>query len=221
MARDPLEIADNLRAAGDQVEFVRGEAHQGQIALEAAALVQHPRINRLPRRRIDVVAAEALQNVGGIRSFENEFPEAGKVKNRDVLARRAMFGRMAREPLLPAERIFHHRSYAVSRKPVRSFPAILGAEAGALRDQAIVQRSLAQATAGFVFAIGPRHLVMQAKDFGHAFAQKGEVVGPRREAADVHRPEVDCGLAGDDPFGEIFSRAARAGDADGVESGGH
>src|SRR6185503_10543588 len=72
---------------------------------------------------------------------------------------------------------------------------------------------------GGEFAIRPCHLVMKAQDFGYALAQERAVVRPWGEAPDVHTPKIDGRLSFDHPFGEVFSSAARTGDADRVESG--
>src|ERR1051326_3694975 len=99
-------------------------------------------------------------------------------------------------------------------------PAVLGAEAGAAGGQAIMDGAFANAPAGFEFAVGPGHLVVEPEHLGDAFPEEGPVIGPGPETADVDRPQVEGGLAVDDPFGEVFPGAAGAGDADGVEAGG-
>src|SRR5438445_4834065 len=106
------------------------------------------------------------------------------------------------------------------RKPVRAFPSILHAKTGDPRGQPVVQWSFAQAATSFKFTIGPGHLVVQTENLRDALTQKGAVVRPRSETANVHRPKVNRGLSFDDPFGKIFSRSAGARDADGVEAGG-
>src|SRR5439155_11020178 len=125
--------------------------------------------------------------------------------------------------VLPAKAVFHFRLVGKgpgrvwTGKPVRSFPTVLHTETGALGAERVVQWSLAQAASSFHFAVGPGHLVMQAKHLGDALAEERSIVRPRREAADIDGPQVQGGLAFEHPFGEIFSGAARAGDAHGVE----
>src|SRR5262249_23983788 len=96
---------------------------------------------------------------------------------------------------------------AIARKPVRPFPAVFRAEARPAFSKLLVKRTLAQATSGFEFAIRPCHLIMQAQDFGDAFAQESAVVRPGGESANIHRPEVHRLLASQHPFSEIFSSA--------------
>ncbi len=61
---------------------------------------------------------------------------------------------------------------------------------------------------------------MQAQSLHRALAQIRAVAVKSGEAADVDIPQVDAGLAADDPFGEQPARAAGVGDAGGVEPGG-
>src|SRR6266404_2890154 len=80
-------------------------------------------------------------------------------------------------------------------EPVGSFPTVFDAEAGALCGEAIVERGLAHAAAGFQLAIRPGHLIMQAEDFRDPLAQEGPIVGPGSEATNVDGPEIHGLLA--------------------------
>src|SRR5262245_54794557 len=62
---------------------------------------------------------------------------------------------------------------------------------------------------------------MQAEDLGDTLAKKSEIVRPRREAANINGPQIHGGLSLSHPLSEIFSRAARAGNAHRVEAGGN
>src|SRR5216117_2772215 len=103
-------------------------------------------------------------------------------------------------------------------EPVRAFPSVLDAEAGSLRGEPVMQRCPAKTAAGFELAIWPGHLIVQPEHLRHALAEKDPVVRPRAETADVHRPEIQSGLPFDKPLREIFSSAASARDANGVEA---
>src|ERR1041385_6466434 len=101
-----------------------------------------------------------------------------------------MFGRVAVEPVLPAERVFDFWLDSITGEPVWTLPAIFDAEASALDCQPVVKRTLAQAASRFVFTVRPGHLIMKPKDFGHSFAQESSVIRPWSEASYVHRPKI-------------------------------
>src|SRR5262249_43892948 len=138
-------------------------------------------------------------------SFADEFGKTGLIKQRDLLARGLVFGAVASEPVLPPERILRRRLYALTRKPIRTFPARFHAEARSVDRQPRVQRSRTQAASSLKLAIGPRRLVMQAQHLRHPLTQERAVIGPGSEAANIDRPQVQSGLPFDHPFGEIFS----------------
>src|SRR5262249_14394819 len=62
--------------------------------------------------------------------------------------------------------------------------------------------------------------VVQAQGLDRALSEMCAVAVESREASDVHIPEVDAGLAADDPFREKAASAAGVRDARGVEAGG-
>src|SRR6266404_5485106 len=109
-----------------------------------------------------------------------------------------MFAGVTGKPVLPTEGVLDHGLNAVLGKPVGPFPAVLDPKpcAGAL--QSIVERCFAQISAGFELPIGPSHLVMETEDFGDALAQEGTVVRPGCETTDIHRPQIERRLAGQD-----------------------
>src|ERR1051325_4254496 len=129
-----------------------------------------------------------------------------------------MFGCMAGEPVLAAKGIFSYRLHPVAREPVGPFPAVLNTKASALRSQTIVQRTLAEAAAGFNFTIRPSHLIVKPQDFGDALTQKCAVVRPRREATDIDGPKVHGLFTSDYPFGEILPCPSGRSDANRVEA---
>ena len=87
--------------------------------------------------------------------------------------------------------------------------------------EAIVQRTLACATGAFQFIIRPGHAVLQARRLGNTVAQKVAVVLKRREAADVHAPQIVRLLACENPLRQHVARAARVREAVAVETRRH
>ena len=114
VTRDPVKVADGLRRAGDDVEFIAGQANERQVALKAAAFVEQTRVNGLANSDVNLVATKPLQNVCGIAAFEDEFGEAGLIEDRDLLPRGAMFGGVVGKPVLAAERVFRHGFFCVA-----------------------------------------------------------------------------------------------------------
>jgi hypothetical protein len=62
---------------------------------------------------------------------------------------------------------------------------------------------------------------MQAEHLGNTFAQERAIIRPRPKATDINTPKIECWLAFDQPFGQIFPGAASAGDSDGIKTGGN
>src|SRR2546426_695992 len=233
VAPNPVRVTHGLGCAGDNMEFILSQSDQGEIALEAAPLVEQPRVNGLAEGHVHVIAAEPLKETYGIRSLQDELGEAGLVENRDLLARGPVFGGVVGKPVLAAEGVFRQgalgkwrvvfrvacsQSRVGSGEPVRAFPAVFDTEAGSLRGEPFMQRGPAKTPAGLELAIWPGHLIVQPDHLRHAFAEKEPVVRPRAETPNIDGPKVNCRLSFDDPLGKIFSRAARARDADGVEA---
>src|SRR5437660_5096080 len=155
VAPNPVRVTHGLGCAGDNMELILSQSDQGEIALEAAPLVEQPRVNGLADGSVHVVATEPLQETCGIRSLQDELGEAGLVENRDLFARGPVFGGVVGEPVLPAERVFRKgvlgKWHVVSRvawsvlrvgsgEPVRAFPAVFDAEASSLRGEPFIQR---------------------------------------------------------------------------------
>jgi hypothetical protein len=73
-----------------------------------------------------------------------------------------------------------------------------------------MQRRKADIASGLRLAVGPGHLVVQAEHLNHPLAEKFAVVGPLAEAPHIHAPQVEAGLAVDDPLGQRYFPAPPA-----------
>ena len=109
----------------------------------------------------------------------------------------------------------------VGGEPVRALPAGLLAEDRAQGLERLVGRRDAQRAAGDALLVGVVDVVVGGVVLVGASEGVGlrAVLGP--EAPDVHLPEVELRLAGDDPLGQLLADAAGARDAVGAEAGGH
>ena len=88
-----------------------------------------------------------------------------------------------------------------------------------MRGETVVQDRAASAPCGFRLPMRPVHGVQQAERLGGAFAQIGPVGLERREAADVHVPQIHAGRAVQHPVGDHAAGAAGRLDTDGIEAG--
>src|SRR5439155_6851872 len=133
---------------------IPSKPHHGEIAFEATALAEQTGVNGFAARHVHLVAAEALQDPKGIRSFQDELRETSLVEDRDLFARGAMFRRVVGKPVLSPEGIFHDGFFGEwaegagvawgwfrvpdsgfrvgAREPVRAFPPVFGTETGAV-----------------------------------------------------------------------------------------
>ena len=83
----------------------RREARDRQVALEAAALVEHRRVDHAPDGDVDVVRAQPLQHGERIAALQHEFGERRLVEHDDVLAAGALLVEHARQPRRRVERV--------------------------------------------------------------------------------------------------------------------
>src|SRR6266511_3287574 len=185
-----LGVARRLRrACHDQVR-VPAQPGDGQVALEAATLVEHARVDEAPRRHGDVVGAEPLERGFGVGAFQPELGERGLVEDGDGLTARAVLGRDVGEPVLPAEGVARLGGDAFGGEPVGALPAHLVAEAGAPVAKALVQRREAKAPARLKLTVRKGHEVVLAHDLAGALPQELRAAVEGREAADVGLPQV-------------------------------
>src|ERR1700682_4185661 len=115
----------------------------------------------------------------------------------------------------PLESIHRRRVWL---KPVGSLPAGLLAKAGAQLGQARIGGREAKRPSGLAFFVRIMNIVVSRVDLDGA----GERIVPIpigvTEPPQVHLPEVEAGLAIDDPFGHRLAPPTGAGDAVGAKA---
>src|SRR5262245_51906774 len=94
------------------------------------------------------------------------------------------------EPVLSAERIDVPCRLSGTREPVGPLPSELGAEAGALVLEPVIERRNAQAARAVIFLVRKCDGVVLAIGLERARANHRVVVMNPPEAADIDRPEV-------------------------------
>ncbi len=216
-ALDPCEVARRLRRAGDDEELGGAEPHDGEIALEAAARIEHRRVHHPACRDVDLVRAQPLQYVQRVATFQHELGERRLVEDDRILAARALLVENVGEPSRRAERV---RRPGASRRQevVGALPVHLAAEHRALRGETIVERRAAQRPDGLELLARPAHRVVQAERLDGAVGEMAAIGVERREPAHVDVPQVERGVALDDPLGDEPARAAGVRDSRRVES---
>ena len=112
---------------------VGSEPRDREVALDAAALVQHGCVDDRAHRLVDVVAAQPLEETEGARAHHLELRERRLVEEPRPLASRDVLGLDRRRPEPPANparapALVPRRR--VRLEPVRPFPARLLAERG-------------------------------------------------------------------------------------------
>src|SRR5262249_45160197 len=123
------------------------------------------------------------------------------------------------EPVLATVGIHVPRLDALRCEPVRTFPAELGSEAGALALEPLIERRQPQRPAALVFLMRPGHRIVLAVGLDGARQHPAAIAVQRAEAADIDRPEVHGRLAARDPFGERAAGPPGASNAEGIEAG--
>ena len=200
MPADPIHVARRLGGTGHEIELVFREPDEAEVALKAAARIEHAAVGELADGHVGVIWRKPIEHAHGVAAFEHEFAERGFIEERDVLARGAMLLGDAAPPILTAEGILHGGFCAVANKPDRALDRHFAAEDCALSQQPIVQRTAPRVAAGFQFVVRPGHAILQAGRFRHAVAEEIAVVLIGREATDVHRPQVGRLFAREDPL---------------------
>src|ERR1700736_3211139 len=107
----------------------------------------------------------------------------------------------------------------VRLEPGRPFPARLFTETGAELDQAVIGGGDAKRSPGLALLVWIMDVVVGRVDLDSAHQRVIAIPIGRAEAAKVHLPEVEAGLAVDDPLGHRPAHPAGARDPMGAETG--
>ena len=218
VAGQPSEIAGLADRRSDDEVARLGEPRDGEVGLDAAAIVEPLRVDDAAHRHIHLAGREAVEHRTGVPALDEVLGEAGLVEERDIVAHRAALGARVLEPVLAAVGVFVLRLDAGWREPVRALPARGLAHAGARGDQAVVQRRAARAARRPVLVVRPVHRVEQPQRLDRAVAQVAAVRLERLRAPDVDIGEVHRRPSVADPIGDDLAGATARGDADRVEA---
>src|SRR5262245_66480823 len=120
MTPEPGEVAGLRLGAGDDQVTVLGKTGDGEVRLDAAALVQPLGIDDPAGSDIDVIGRDAVQHRQRIASLENEFGEGGLVEQADRVPYRFGFDCSIGEPVLPPIGIAIFRLDTGWSEPVRT-----------------------------------------------------------------------------------------------------
>ena len=221
MSADPVGVVGGRRGRGHDQERVGRLAGDSQIGLDAAARVEHLRVDHAADRNIDVVGAEPLERVERVGAVETQLGKRGLVEEPDRLPHRAVLGGSAAKPVLPPVAVSIHRLHAGRRVPVGALPAHHHAEARAARGEPIVERAPPHPARGGRLQVRPVRSVGRADHLARALPEIARVALERSDPADVDVPEIHRRLAPDDPLGHRLPRPRPRRDADGIEPGGH
>ena len=142
-----------------------------------------------------------------------ELGERALVDEGDALAHGAVLLAHLVEPVGTLEGGLIAPLDAGGREPVGPLPAELRAEHRAPLRQHPVQRAAPPAAAAVVLLPRPVDGIIAGVGLDRAFVKIGLADVVIAEPADVERPQVHAGLAGDDPFGHQAPGAAGRGDA--------
>ncbi len=222
LAPHPLAVVVAEGGAGDDREALLAEAGDGEVALDAAAVVQHLGVGDLADVAGDAVVAEAFEVLGRRRPGDLELGEGGLVEQRRRLAGGAVLGPDRRRPVLAGPAAGAQLLLAaggVGLEPVDPLPARLFAEGGAVLTVPGVDRRDPQRPPGAALVVGVADVVVGLVVLADPGVGVGGGAVLGAEAADVHVPEVEARLPLGDPLGHHFADPAGAGEAVGAEAG--
>ena len=216
----PVERPGLRRRRRDDEERVLSGPRDRGVELDAAARVEHGRVDDAAGRTVEVRGEDALDRGERARSLHAQLGERGEVEQRDRLAGGAvLFGDRA-EPVLAAVGVHVLRPLARPRVPHGALPAGRLAEAGAGGGEAAVQRHQPQAARGAGLQVRPVHRVQPAQRLAGALEEVARAGLDRREAAHVQVGRVHGRRARVDPLRERAADAGAEDDALRVHAGG-
>ena len=211
------------RGAGDDPERLLADPGDGQIGLDAAALVEQLRVDGRADRLVDVVGAEPIEGIRRSRARDVELRERGLVEEPRGVARRDALGADRRRPVAARPAVGPIAPGArggVRVEPVDPLPAGLLAEAGIEGGEAVVGRRQPQRPAGRPLLAGIDDVVVARVGIERADPRVVTARVVRAEAPDVHRRGIDERHPLDDPLGDHPTDAARPREPVDAESGG-
>src|SRR5262245_30507999 len=108
MIADPAEVVGAKTGAGNDVEAVLGKAGDGEVGLDAAAVVEQLGVGDATGRMGHVIGADQRQSTACRGTGELEFGKGALVEQPDGIAHRAVLLADGSEPVLPT-----HRGYVL------------------------------------------------------------------------------------------------------------
>ena len=152
---DVVEVVGREARAGDDVEGVLCDPRDGQVAFDPAVPVEHLCVGDPPRWLADIGGTDTLQAGLRVAADQRELGEGRLVEERGrVPASRVLDGHV-RVPARAREAVDLHRLDTLGREPVGPLPTKLGAEAGAIVPEAIIDRAAPERPPGLHLLTGP------------------------------------------------------------------
>ena len=226
MMLQPAAVGVDRAGAGDDAEAILGQPRHRDVGEDAAAGVEHLRVDDCADRPVDAVAAGALQQREGAGALDRRLAERRHVDDAGPLAERRVLGA---EPVevrrrRPAERALVGAGPAprlTGLEVVGALPAVLRPEHRALLLQPPVQRRRALRPPPLVGVERvPQAVVVAVRLAGGRGGEVDVAVGVA-EAPGAIGGDVDLGLARRDPLGHRLADAARAAEAVQRQPGRH
>ena len=220
VAAQPVERPGLRRRRRDDEERVVASPRDRGVELDAAARVEHGRVDDAAGRPVEVGGEDALDRGQRARSLHAQLGERREVEQRDRLAGGAVLVGDRAEPVLAAVGVHVLRPLAGPRVPHGALPAGRLAEAGAGGGEAVVQRHQPQAARGAGLQVRPVHRVQPAQRLAGALEEVARAGLGRREAAHVEVGRVHGRRARVDPLRQRAADAGAEDDALRVHAGG-
>ena len=188
-------------AARHEVEEVLAQPGDRDVGLDPGAGVEQLGVDDLADRDVQVGPRDPLHQVERARAGDLELRERALVDHADRRAHRRMLGGDVLEGVAAPERRLLDRVDPLGGEPVGALPPELGAQHRAGTDQCVVERAAPLTARAGQLAIGVGDVVVVLVGVDRASLQIGRHVVRRAEPADVERPQVQTGVAVDDPVG--------------------
>ena len=213
MLADPREVVLAERGARHDPEAIAGQTRHGEVALDAAARVQHLRVGHLADVARDAVRAEPLEESRSALPGHEDLRERALVEDRRGLTARPVLGPHGRRPELarPAarpQRLVPVRG--IRLEPVRALPPGLLAERGSELLQPRIRRRHAERAPRGALVARVLDVVVGLVDLLRARQRVRLAAVGGAEAPRVHVPDVEGGRALDDPLGDELPHPAGA-----------